>query len=491
MFVKKILYFCKKINQMKKFFNILLFCLATIISFAQYPFPIDNAVWNVKSQQDCCEGFPIQNNMIFTIEKDTIINDTAFSKFFCNGGNIGIIKQYNQKVWFNNRLLYDFGASVGDIICHDGMTINELGSYIPYGYEESYSIINSIQIINGKKYIQTNTNMGYGGTWIEGMGSDKGPFGHLPMIYCICLDGPKYSYTLGCFKINDTIQYLSCECYNCFSCPFRFPFQISLNDQTTYCYQTEPITASFDVYGPPYQNFPFTYLWTTNSKIYTFEDSTSANPTLKFLGDVTVKVKVKDNCGSIKYDSLKIKMLQPQLTFANNPEILKLDYYIDAGDSVFLNGNVAALDSNSTFLWSPCESIIGDCTVSDGFWVKPDTTTTYWLTATSNYCSESFFTYFYKVHVGEAGIKTNFSNQDISIFPNPTSGKLKVLLQARNQRNDETTIFENLKIFDITGRIVLSQKITNEAEQTIDISSLQSGIYYLQVNNEILKVIKE
>jgi len=47
-----------------------------------------------------------------------------------------------------------------------------------------------------------------------------------------------------------------------------------------------------------------------------------------------------------------------------------------------------------------------------------------------------------------------------------------------------------LQIIDITGKIVFTQKLQGETEYNIDISYLQSGIYFLKIDNQIYKIIK-
>ena len=79
---------------------------------------------------------------------------------------------------------------------------------------------------------------------------------------------------------------------------------------------------------------------------------------------------------------------------------------------------------------------------------------------------------------------TENNKSNIQIYPNPTNGQLTI-------RNEELGITNyNIEIFDITNRKIFTQKITNETEQIIDISHLQSGIYFLKIDKEIFKIIK-
>jgi len=75
--------------------------------------------------------------------------------------------------------------------------------------------------------------------------------------------------------------------------------------------------------------------------------------------------------------------------------------------------------------------------------------------------------------------------EKIKIFPNPTTGKLKVEI-AGFPRNDGADV----AIYDIFGRPLLSLQSLSSPETEIDISHLQSGIYIIKINNITKKFIK-
>ena len=80
--------------------------------------------------------------------------------------------------------------------------------------------------------------------------------------------------------------------------------------------------------------------------------------------------------------------------------------------------------------------------------------------------------------------KSNIKKLDIAskteIYPNPTSGKLRIT-------NYELRI-EKIEIFDVLGRKVFEQSYGLKNEIDIDISHLQSGIYFLKVNGQMIKL---
>lgn len=69
-------------------------------------------------------------------------------------------------------------------------------------------------------------------------------------------------------------------------------------------------------------------------------------------------------------------------------------------------------------------------------------------------------------------------NYNISIFPNPSNGIINIKAQD----------FYSIEILDIYGRIVLSENIKNLNYQ-IDITSQNSGIYFIKLSNEKSNVI--
>ncbi|WP_396145683.1 CUB domain-containing protein [Flavobacterium sp.] len=74
------------------------------------------------------------------------------------------------------------------------------------------------------------------------------------------------------------------------------------------------------------------------------------------------------------------------------------------------------------------------------------------------------------------GINDFSQNENIKIYPNPTSGIFSI----------QSTLDENIKvqIFDILGKQVLKSFIINKGINTIDACELSKGIYQLKFNNE-------
>lgn len=74
-----------------------------------------------------------------------------------------------------------------------------------------------------------------------------------------------------------------------------------------------------------------------------------------------------------------------------------------------------------------------------------------------------------------------FINRTIKIIPNPAGDNISI-------KNDNDSVIEQLKITDITGRIIISP---TPSSHVIDISALKPGTYTLMaVTNSRLKVGK-
>jgi len=72
------------------------------------------------------------------------------------------------------------------------------------------------------------------------------------------------------------------------------------------------------------------------------------------------------------------------------------------------------------------------------------------------------------------GIKQNIGDSNITIYPNPSNGSF-VIEATTNEK-------QALEIFDVTSKMVLSQSINGKT--SIDVSTLDNGIYFVQVKTK-------
>jgi hypothetical protein len=74
----------------------------------------------------------------------------------------------------------------------------------------------------------------------------------------------------------------------------------------------------------------------------------------------------------------------------------------------------------------------------------------------------------------------------VSVYPNPSNGIFNI-----NIEDVQSTMYNvQCKVFDITGKEIYNNIITNN-QSTINIMHLPSGIYFLQVCNEQVRIVKK
>jgi len=69
------------------------------------------------------------------------------------------------------------------------------------------------------------------------------------------------------------------------------------------------------------------------------------------------------------------------------------------------------------------------------------------------------------------------------IYPNPTNSEFRIYNSKFRITNSE------FRIYDITGKKLMKQILTDETT-TVNISHLLSGIYFLKIDNQTFKIIK-
>jgi MAM domain. len=71
----------------------------------------------------------------------------------------------------------------------------------------------------------------------------------------------------------------------------------------------------------------------------------------------------------------------------------------------------------------------------------------------------------------------------LSYFPNPTSGTLFI-------SNPDTAI-KSIKVMDITGKIIYETNNNNSEKATLDLTGFADGIYFINVDGQTIKIIKQ
>jgi hypothetical protein len=101
---------------------------------------------------------------------------------------------------------------------------------------------------------------------------------------------------------------------------------------------------------------------------------------------------------------------------------------------------------------------------------SPDITGNFVLHTTAN--AALLFSPGLKADGATLSIDTNFTKEELSIYPNPTNNGLVTI-------KSQLSSFKNITLFDMLGRSVLQTKLNSEV---LDVRAIKSGLYLLQVS---------
>lgn len=74
-----------------------------------------------------------------------------------------------------------------------------------------------------------------------------------------------------------------------------------------------------------------------------------------------------------------------------------------------------------------------------------------------------------------------FKDIDIEVYPNPTSNKINI---------ESTKRLDQIRVFDISGKMLLNKSINGQSSAVIDLSNLKSGVYLLKLNSDKASITK-
>lgn len=78
---------------------------------------------------------------------------------------------------------------------------------------------------------------------------------------------------------------------------------------------------------------------------------------------------------------------------------------------------------------------------------------------------------------------TDYILSNFSLFPNPANDVLNIKL------NNITNA--NLRVYDIQGKLVIERSISNEQNLELNVSNLQSGLYFVKLNTSTKEMVKK
>ena len=79
----------------------------------------------------------------------------------------------------------------------------------------------------------------------------------------------------------------------------------------------------------------------------------------------------------------------------------------------------------------------------------------------------------------ELGFNDNNLSEGLAIYPNPSASFITI--------NSKNQLIENVNINDISGKQIIDLKNLNTETKNIDISNLSKGIYFISINNQVIK----
>lgn len=115
--------------------------------------------------------------------------------------------------------------------------------------------------------------------------------------------------------------------------------------------------------------------------------------------------------------------------------------------------------------------------------VTPDTTTTYYLSVKDYTFTETFDTLHIEVVDCDSIGVQEFEGFSVELYPNPASSQIHI---------ESPYAINSWKLIDAVGQEVASSKyLVSSANLNIDVSAFKAGLYFLELNIEGVKVMKQ
>jgi len=164
-------------------------------------------------------------------------------------------------------------------------------------------------------------------------------------------------------------------------------------------------------------------------------------------------------------------------------------------DSVTIGNNVVSIGEMAFALCSRLRTITIHATTPPVIYMGavsyvPDTIPIYIPCGTlSAYQQSEWGDYFSNFIDSCTGLNEVVYNENVTVYPNPTTGKFSVVSSQLSEMTGEVEI----EIFDVVGRKydVGAKNILPDDEIEIDISHLASGIYFVKINGITKKITKK
>ena len=172
------------------------------------------------------------------------------------------------------------------------------------------------------------------------------------------------------------------------------------------------------------------------------------------------------NFSCITNDQAKFVTAAPQLTYSGS-QYIELRYNSTTIDAIGTKdmSNFATLGNVSLYRLNSVNQPTNTFTLSE------------WQSFSSDYCQD----------LGSlATSNVNTDHQNLwSIYPNPVVGK-ELFISGKNVGN-----IKKISIIDASGRLIKQENLPFRNKNSVDVSALQSGIYIIKIDNEMVKMIKK
>ena len=151
--------------------------------------------------------------------------------------------------------------------------------------------------------------------------------------------------------------------------------------------------------------------------------------------------------------------------------VVTLDLTINSIDLVIINNSpiLTASASPATFQWVDCGDSFNPIAGETSNQYIATTNGSYAVIITQNGCTDTTSCEI----VDNVGLENNQLNNQVSLYPNPTSGKV-TLTSLIN--------IELIKVYNATGMLVL-EKEPMDKEYSIDLSGMQKGVYLISIES--------
>ena len=228
-------------------------------------------------------------------------------------------------------------------------------------------------------------------------------------------------------------------------------------------------------------NDPLTYLWTAPAGI-TLSSANAVRPTftapdVSANANYTFTLIVNDGITGSTADQVVITVKQVNKAPVANAGN---DQSVNKGTIVTLDANGSTDPDNDflTYLWTAPQGIVlSSASESNPTFTAPEVSanTNYTFSLTVNDGTVSSTADQVVISVRNLNnLPSNNGDQKMAVFPNPTTGQIKILF-------DKNYGSGSITIADLNGKIILKRNIYSQ-EEFVDLSGLSPGIYLINTN---------